>query len=66
MKNGSHIKALILGPVFVEKQDFRTSNTLNEIILFKENLSEPTLATWVIFKVEFVKTVKCTFVCMDI
>lgn len=45
---------------------FRTSNTLDKIVLFKENLSEPTLATWIVFKVEFVKTMKRTFVRVDI
>ena len=43
-----------------------TSNTLDKIVLFEENLSEPTLPTWIVFKVEFVKTMKCTFVRVDI
>jgi hypothetical protein len=43
-----------------------TSDTLDKIVLFEENLSEPTLATRIVLKVEFVKTMKCTFVRMDI
>lgn len=49
-----------------KKYDFETNNTLNKIVLFKENLPEPTLAAWIVFKVEFVKTMKRTFVRMDI
>jgi hypothetical protein len=28
---------------------YNNTNTLNEIVLFEENFSEPTLATWIVF-----------------
>lgn len=40
--------------------------TLDEIILFKENLPKPTLTTGIILKVELIKTMKGTLVRMNI
>ena len=40
--------------------------TLDQIILLKENLPEPTLTAGVVLQIELIKTMKCTFVCMNI
>lgn len=44
----------------------KTKYTLDKIILLKENLPEPTLTTGVILKIELIKAMKSTLVCMNI
>lgn len=41
-------------------------HTLDEIVLLQEYLSEPALTTRIILKVEFVKSMKSTFISMYI
>lgn len=51
------------------KEDFSTfglSHTLDKIVLLQEDLSKSALSTWIILQVEFVKSVKCTFISMNI
>lgn len=52
--------------LFKEKRKRGVKHTLDKIILLQENLSEPTLATWIILQVEFVKTMKSALVSMNI
>ena len=35
--------------IIILPKDIRTTNTLNEIVLFEKNLSEPTLAARIVF-----------------
>lgn len=39
---------------------------MDKIILLKENLPEPTLTTGVVLKIELIKAMKSTLVCMNI
>lgn len=40
--------------------------TLDEIVLLQEYLSESALTTWIILQVEFVKSMKGAFISMNI
>lgn len=40
--------------------------TLNKVVLLKKDLPETRLATWIIFQIELVKTVKCTLISMHV
>ena len=48
------------------KSDKKYLNTLDEIILFKENFPKPTLTTGIVLEIELIKAMKCTLVCMNI
>lgn len=40
--------------------------TLNEIILLKKYLPEPTLTARIVFKIELIKAMKSTLVCVNV
>lgn len=62
MVKSKHIGVIGLQKCYTCKKKY----TLNKIILLQENLPEPTLTTRIVFKIELVKAMKCTLVCVNV